>query len=41
MADVIPVRMIGQPAWPDADRSTLWEPGPAVVAEVTAAAHLG
>ena len=41
MADVIPVRTIGQAAGPDADRAILWEPGPAVVAEVTAAAaHL-
>ena len=40
MADTIPVRTIGQSAGPDADRATLWDPGPAVVAEVTAAAHL-
>jgi hypothetical protein len=40
MADVIPGRTIGQATGPDADRATLWEPGPAVVAEVTAAAHL-
>jgi ASCH domain len=39
MADVIPVRTIGQPAG-QADQAALWEPGPAVVAEVTAAAHL-
>ena len=39
MADVIPVRTIGQPA-DHADQATLWEPGPAVIAEVTAAAHL-
>jgi hypothetical protein len=39
MADVIPVRTIGQPAG-HADQAALWEPGPAVVAEVTAAARL-
>ena len=39
MADVIPVRAIGQPA-DHASQAALWEPGPAVVAEVTAAAHL-
>jgi len=39
MADVIPVRAIGQPA-DHASQAALWEPGPSVVAEVTAAAHL-
>lgn len=44
MADVIPARPIGQPgAFGDgspADQAGLWQPGPAVVAEITAAAQL-
>ena len=41
MTDVIPVRAIGQPGAPAEESQTaLWEPGPAVVAEVTAAAQL-
>jgi hypothetical protein len=41
MTDVIPVKTIGSPSPAGEDSSAaLWEPGPAVVAEVTAAAQL-
>jgi hypothetical protein len=40
MTDVIPVRVIGQPTPAEESQAALWEPGPAVIAEVTAAAQL-
>jgi ASCH domain len=40
MTDVIPVRAIGQPNPAEEPQAALWEPGPAIVAEVTAAAQL-
>jgi hypothetical protein len=40
MTDVIPVRAIGQSTPAEESQAALWEPGPAVVAEVTAAAQL-